>query len=309
MFGRDLFQYSNSEGFIGLRELIAQRYSDKKLNIQTDNILITNGSQQGLDLLGKTLVNDGDDIVIEEPGYLGAIQAFSIYRPRFNTVALTEDGIDIKRLKSVMLSTQPKLIYTVPNFQNPSGISYSEKNRRQVTDVVQGTNTLLIEDDPYGDLRYSGVPKPTFKSLLPGNTVLLGSFSKTVIPGFRLGWIVASDKIMEKLIIAKQAADLHTSHFTQCIIFQYLKDNDIEKHIEKIKEVYGKQLKCMLESINEYFPPEVTYTHPEGGMFLWAELPGSVSSRELLDLAIKDGLYLFPEILFMLTEMRPILYD
>ncbi len=295
MFGRDLFQYSNSEGFIGLRELIAQRYHDKKqLNIHADNILITNGSQQGLDLLGKIFVNDGDDIVIEEPGYLGAIQAFSIYRPRFNTVALAEDGIDIKRLKTIMASSKPKLIYTVPNFQNPSGISYSEANRQQTAEVIQGTNTLLVEDDPYGDLRYSGTPKSTFKTLLPENTALLGSFSKTVIPGFRLGWIAASDKIMEKLIVAKQAADLHTCHFTQHIIYQYLKDNDIEKHIGKIKEVYGNQLSSMEESIKEYFPVEVTCTHPEGGMFLWVGLPGNASSRTLLDLAVKDKVLFVP---------------
>jgi len=295
IFGRDLFQYSNSEGFLGLRELIARRYRDKKqLNIPANNILITNGSQQGLDLLGKILIDDGDDIVIEEPGYLGAIQAFSVYRPRFHPVPLTEDGVDINKLKSVMSSTKPKLMYAVPNFQNPSGVTYSESNRQQVAELIQGSDTLFIEDDPYGDLRYSGVPKQTFKTWLPENTVLLGSFSKTVIPGFRLGWIVASDKIMEKLIIAKQAVDLHTCHFTQHIIYQYLKDNDIEKHVGKIKEVYATQLKAMLENIKECFPGGVKYTHPDGGMFLWVELPANASSRKLLDLAVRQGVIFVP---------------
>jgi 2-aminoadipate transaminase len=154
--------------------------------------------------------------------------------------------------------------------------------------------TILIEDDPYGDLRYSGIAAPFFKSSLPKNTVLLGSFSKTLIPGFRLGWIAAPGDIMEKLIIAKQASDLNTSLFTQCIVYQYLKDNDVELHIQKIKEVYGRQLQAMLASMEKYFPREVSYTRTQGGMFLWASLPNNTSSRELLDLALKDKVIFVP---------------
>ena len=293
--GRDVLQYGTSEGYSGLREMIAQRYHEKKnLDIDVENILITNGSQQGLDLMGKILINDGDDIIIEEPGYLGAIQAFSIYKPRFNPVALTKEGLDIRQFKSVMSARKPKLIYSVPNFQNPSGLSYSGQTRREMADIIQGTNTLLIEDDPYGDLRYSGSAKRSFKTILPDNTILFGSFSKTIAPGLRLGWIVAPADIMEKLLVAKQAADLHTTHFTQCILWQYMKDNDIEEHIRKIKECYGKQLKAMLDSIEKYFPDGVTHTTPEGGMFLWVTLPQNTSSRELLDLVIKDKVIFVP---------------
>jgi 2-aminoadipate transaminase len=293
--GRDVLQYSTSEGYSGLREMIAQRYHDEKnLDIDVNNILITNGSQQGLDLMGKILINDGDDIIIEEPGYLGAIQAFSIYKPRFNPVVLAKEGLDIKQFKSVMSARKPKLIYSVPNFQNPSGLSYSGRTRREMADIIQGTNTLLIEDDPYGDLRYSGSAKPSFKTILPDNTILFGSFSKTIAPGLRLGWIVAPADIMEKLIVAKQAADLHTTHFTQCILWQYMQDNDIEAHIRKIKECYGQQLKAMLDSIEKCFPGGVTHTTPEGGMFLWVTLPENTSSRELLDLAIKDKVLFVP---------------
>ena len=293
--GRDVLQYSSSEGFSGLRELIAKRYHDKKnLEIPVADILITNGSQQGLDLMGKTFLNEGDDVVIEEPAYLGAIQAFSIFRPRFNPVVLTEEGLDLRQFKSVMSRHKPKLIYSVPNFQNPSGISYSEKTRQEMADILQGTSTLLIEDDPYGDLRYAGSAKSSFKAILPANTILLGSFSKTISPGLRLGWIVAPHDIMEKLIIAKQAADLHTPHFTQCILYQYLKDNDIDAHIKKIKEAYGKQAKAMLDSIERYCPDGVAHTTPEGGMFLWITLPENASSRDLLDLAIKDKVIFVP---------------
>jgi len=293
--GRDVLQYSSSEGFSGLRELIAKRYHDKKnLEIPVADILITNGSQQGLDLMGKTFLNEDDDVVIEEPAYLGAIQAFSIFRPRFNPVVLTEEGLDLRQFKSVMSRHKPKLIYSVPNFQNPSGISYSEKTRQEMADILQGTSTLLIEDDPYGDLRYTGSAKSSFKAILPANTILLGSFSKTISPGLRLGWIVAPHDIMEKLIIAKQAADLHTTHFTQCILYQYLKDNDIDAHIKKIKEAYGKQAKAMLDSIERYCPDGVAHTTPEGGMFLWITLPENASSRDLLDLAIKDKVIFVP---------------
>jgi 2-aminoadipate transaminase len=294
-YGRDVLQYSKTEGFPELRRYISQRYLEKQnLDIPAENILITNGSQQGLDLLGKILLNKMDDVVIEEPGYLGAIQAFSVYRATFNPVPVSEVGMDIECLGKVMSKAAPKLIYTVPNFQNPSGISYSDANRLAVADMVRNTNTLLIEDDPYGDLRFEGVGKKSFKQLIPENTVLLGSFSKTVVPAFRLGWIVAPDGIMEKLVIAKQAADLHTNNFAQCVIYRYIKDNDFDEHIKKIVTVYSSQRNAMIKSIGRYFPPEIMYTKPEGGMFLWATLPPETSSMKLFEGAIRDKVAFVP---------------
>jgi 2-aminoadipate transaminase len=294
-YGRDVLQYSKTEGFPELRRYISQRYLEKQnLDIPAENILITNGSQQGLDLLGKILLNKMDDVVIEEPGYLGAIQAFSVYRATFNPVPVSEVGMDIECLGKVMSKAAPKLIYTVPNFQNPSGISYSDANRLAVADMVRNTNTLLIEDDPYGDLRFEGVGKMSFKRLIPENTVLLGSFSKTVVPAFRLGWIVAPDGIMEKLVIAKQAADLHTNNFAQCVIYRYIKDNDFDEHIKKIVTVYSSQRNAMIKSIGRYFPPEIMYTKPEGGMFLWATLPPETSSMKLFERAIRDKVAFVP---------------
>lgn len=293
--GQDVLQYSNTEGYAGLRQLIADRYLEKQgIEVPIKNILITNGSQQGLDLLGKTLLNEGDDVVIEEPGYLGAIQAFSVYRARFNPVPVSEEGLDIERLKGVMLSRKPKLLYTVPNFQNPSGISYSEENRLAVAEELKGTSTFLVQDDPYGDLRFAGVEKTSFKKLIPDNTVVLGSFSKIVVPSFRLGWIVAPDALMEKLVIAKQAADLHTNYFSQRVIHQFLLDNDIDAHIADITEVYGRQRAAMMKAIDVHFPKEVTVTHPEGGMFLWGTLPDGVSSMKLFEIAIKDKVAFVP---------------
>lgn len=293
--GRDVLQYCNSEGHIGLREYISRRYRERaNLDVPIKNILITNGSQQGLDLLGKTVLNDGDGVVIEEPGYLGAIQAFSLYRPTFLPVPVSDEGMDVEELGAVLFTHRPKLIYTVPNFQNPSGISYPEKNRRDLSKMIEGADTILIEDDPYGDLRFSGFAQPSFKELLPGNAVLLGSFSKTLVPGLRLGWIVADSALMQKLITAKQATDLHTSHFTQSIVYQYIRSNDHDKHIEKILSIYGRQCEAMQASIRKHFPADISYTRPEGGMFLWAQLPRGQSAMALFELAVKDKVVFVP---------------
>jgi 2-aminoadipate transaminase len=293
--GREALQYANSEGFADLREYIAVRYREKQgLEIPPDHILITNGSQQGLDLLGKTLLNRGDDVIIEEPGYLGAIQAFSIYRARFNPVPVTERGMEVARLKEVLATRAPKLMYLVPNFQNPSGITYENRNREAVAELVRGRNILLIEDDPYRELRFTGTPKESFGKFLPENTILLGSFSKIIAPGLRLGWIAAPDQLMAKLIVAKQASDLHSNHFAQRLIHQYLMDNDLDRHIQTIVRVYDRQRRAMVRGIAKYLPAQVGRTHPEGGMFIWLTLPQGASSKRLFDLAIQDKVAFVP---------------
>lgn len=293
--GMDALQYSSSEGHRELREWIAARYREKKgISVSPDNILITTGSQQGLDLLGKTLLNERDGVIIEEPGYLGAIQAFSVYRSNFHPVPVDMGGIDLTGLEKAVSEGDSKLFYCVPNFQNPSGISYSEENRRQVAYILEGKSTLLVEDDPYGELRFIGEDKSSFHTLIPHNTILLGSFSKIVVPSFRIGWIVARDEVMDKLIIAKQASDLHTNYFGQRIILQYLTDYDIDAHIEKIKEAYGRQRDCMLSAIEEDFPDETRYTKPEGGMFLWITLPEGLSAVEVFKKAIEKKVAFVP---------------
>jgi 2-aminoadipate transaminase len=288
-------QYSSSEGDAELRAWIASRYKEKQgLNISPKNILITNGSQQALDLLGKVLLNEGDPIAIENPGYLGAIQSFSLYQPKMHTVAIDENGLNVGQLSTVLEAHKPKLLYTVPNFQNPTGISYSQDNREAVAKVVSKSDTLLIQDDPYGELRFSGEQKSNFYELLPEQTLLLGSFSKVVVPSFRLGWIVAPDWLMKPLVIAKQAADLHTNYFSQQVIFQYLKDNALDDHIEKITEFYGKQKQVMMDAIEQYFPADVKVAEPEGGMFLWVTLPVEMSAMDLFDKAIKEKVAFVP---------------
>lgn len=293
--GKKALQYSSSEGDSELRAWIATRYKEKQgLDISIDNILITNGSQQALDLLGKVLLNEGDPIAIENPGYLGAIQSFSLYQPKMHTVAIDGNGLHIEQLTQVLEDHKPKLLYTVPNFQNPTGISYSQENREAVAGVVSPFDTLLIQDDPYGELRFSGAQKSNFYKLLPEQTLLLGSFSKVVVPSFRLGWVVAPDWLMKPLIIAKQAADLHTNYFSQQVIAQYLHDNPLDDHIEKIIQFYGKQKQVMMDAIKQYFPADVKIADSEGGMFLWVTLPKGMSAMALFDKAIKEKVAFVP---------------
>jgi len=304
--GKQALQYANTEGDSALREWIAARYQQMQgLTISPDNILITNGSQQVLDLLGKVLLNTGDPIAIENPGYLGAIQAFSLYRPEMHTVSIDENGMNTDELAKVLNEQKPKLIYTVPNFQNPTGMSYSQQNREAVAEIVAQSNSLLVQDDPYGELRFSGKPKTNFMTLLPEQTILLGSFSKIITPSFRLGWIVAPTSLMKSLVIAKQAADLHTNYFSQQVIMQYLKDNSLDKHIDIITKFYGKKKQVMMNAIKEFFPADVQIAESEGGMFLWATLPESLSAMKLFDKAIQEKVAFVPGKPFYVGEKMP----
>ncbi len=288
MDGANVLQYSTTEGYPPLREFIARRYSDKYgLNIDASEILIINGSQQGLDLIGKLFLDKDDAVVIERPGYLGAIQALSIYEPILHSVPLLADGIDVAALELTFKKYEPKLFYAVPSFQNPSGLSYSAEKRRAVGHLLQSHNVLFIEDNPYGELRFSGEDVGPIWPYAEEQTLMLGSFSKIVAPGLRMGWICAKSEWMKKLIIAKQASDLHSNYFAQRVIYQFLQDNDLDVHIERIKTAYKQQCDLMVEMIDELFPPEIEYVCPEGGMFLWLTLPEQVSAFDLFDQAIQ----------------------
>ncbi|HEX2985474.1 MAG TPA: PLP-dependent aminotransferase family protein [Caproiciproducens sp.] len=301
--GKNVLQYSTTEGYLPLRQRIAERYEKRfGLKISTGQILITNGSQQALDLIGKVFLNKGDDILIERPGYLGAIQALSIFEPEFHAVALGDDGTDPDSFEMTLQGHSPKLFYCVSNFQNPSGLTYSLDNRKITAEILKRHGTILVEDDPYGELRFIGQDIPPIKSFLGDNGILLGSFSKIVSPAMRLGWICANDEIMEKLITAKQAADLHTNYFSQRVVEQYLADNDLDSHIHKIRAMYKLQRDCMVEMTRRYFPPEVTCTQPEGGMFMWATLPGRMSSLQLFEAASKVNVAFVPGDPFYVNE-------
>lgn len=283
--GPSALQYSTTEGYKPLREWIANRYQTRMgMDVDPSDILITTGSQQALDLVAKVVVNAGDTVVMEKPGYLGAIQAFTIFRPSWRSVPLQDDGPDLAALEQALDGA--KLFYAVTSFQNPSGLSYSEEKRAAVADLLRHRKVFFLEDDPYGELRFKGRALPPVYKQRPENSMLLGTFSKVAAPGFRLGWIVAKGGIMERLVIAKQAADLHTGSLDQMIVHQFLTDNDFEAHVARIRELYGNQCRVMQEAIARHFPKDVHVTSPEGGMFLWATLPEGASSTELLRLAV-----------------------
>lgn len=291
----EALQYSTTEGYLPLREWISERYQKRAgLSIPPENILITNGSQQSLDLIGKICIDKKSPVAIEKPGYLGAIQAFSLYEPQFHPVGLELDGPDIACLEEIVRRYSPQIFYGVPNFQNPSGITYSDEKRREVGEMLSGTDTLFIEDDAYGELRFRGDDLPLVHQFLPENGIILGSFSKIIAPGMRMGWIAAPPEIYEKLITAKQASDLHSNYLSQLIIHQFLASHDIESHLRLIRDSYRRQRDCMVKAMEEFFPQEVTFTRPDGGMFLWATLPDGISSIDLFELAIRKKVAFVP---------------
>jgi len=292
--GKASLQYSTAEGYLPLRQYIAERYSMKGLKVHPDEILITNGSQQGLDLVGKIFIDKHDRIAIEQPGYLGAIQAFSVYEPQFCPVPLLDDGIDIDMLKKTLEEQLVKLFHTVINFQNPSGITYSQQKRVELAKLLAHHRSVLVEDDPYGQLRFEGDDLPSVAGLLGERAVLLGSFSKTVAPGLRLGWVCAKRDVMEKIIVVKQASDLHSNYLSQRILHQYLIDNDLDAHIAQIRRSYKRQRDLMVSLIEEQFPEGTRLTRPEGGMFLWVTLPEGISSLKLFELAIEEHVAFVP---------------
>jgi 2-aminoadipate transaminase len=293
--GAESMQYGPSEGFLPLREWVCDRYRKRAgMDISPDQVLITTGSQQALDLVGKIFLNEDDFVAMERPGYLGAIQAFSFYSEGIIQVPLRGDGPDMDILESTLKEKRPKIFYAIPNFQNPSGQSYNLEKRELLADLCTRYGTVLVEDDPYGELRFAGSNLPPATSFMEGNSVLLGTLSKISAPGLRVGWLVAEEGMLDRFLVAKQAADLHTSTLTQQLAWQYLSTNDIDEHIKTIREAYGRQRECMISMIRSYFPPEVRFTQPNGGMFLWVTLPEQCSTVELFDIAIKKKVAFVP---------------
>ena len=298
--GPAALQYATTEGFPPLRQWIADRYARRGLRVKPDEVLVLNGSQQGLDLAAKIFLDPGDAVLVERPTYLAALQAFGLFEPSFVSVALRDDGPDAAEVARVLARQTVRFCYAIPTFQNPSGISWSLNVRREVAGLLASSPTVLIEDDPYGELRFAGEHLPFVSSLMGEGAVsecravLLGTFSKIVAPGLRLGWICAGREIMERLVVAKQAADLHSNGFAQRVIHRWLLDHDLEAHIARIREAYGRQRDLMVELAGKLFPPEVKLTRPEGGMFIWVTLPEKCSALELFERAVAEKVAFVP---------------
>lgn len=294
-YGSAVFQYSITAGLPELRQYIADRYNKIfGFDITIENIIITTGSQQALDLIGKVLLDQGDGIIIEKPTYLAAIQTFSMHQPIFYPVELTEEGMDPEQLKKA-LENPVKFIYAIPDFQNPTGLTYSAENRKRICGILKDRNVVLIEDDPYGELRFDGDRLPYIGAKNLPNSILLGSFSKTITPGMRIGFIISKNtELLKYISIAKEASDLHTNIFSQYLIWDYLKNNDLDEHIIKIKTLYKKQAQTMMNAMDKYFPSTVKYTKPHGGMFLWVTLPEGVSAMSLFPKALEKKVAFVP---------------
>ena len=294
-YGSVVFQYSITAGLPELRQYIAERYNRIfGLALTQDNVIITTGSQQALDLIGKVLLDKGDGIIVEKPTYLAAIQAFSMQQPVFYPVELTEEGMNPEQLVEA-LQNPVKFIYAIPDFQNPTGLTYSAGNRERIYEILKGRDVVLIEDDPYGELRFEGERLPYIGAgRLPGS-ILLGTFSKTVTPGMRTGFILSENRELLKAIsVAKEASDLHTNIFSQYLLWDYLTNNDLDAHIAGIKALYKEQAQAMMNAMDKYFPPAVKYTRPHGGMFLWVTLPAGVSAMSLFPKALEKKVAFVP---------------
>lgn len=293
--GASAFQYSVTAGIPELRRWIADRYNHRfGTDYTEEDVLITTGSQQILDLLGKTLLDKGDGVIVEKPTYLAAIQAFAMQQPVFHQVELTDEGLNIDELNEA-LDKGAKMIYMIPNFQNPTGLTYSAKGRELVREALKDRNIVVVEDDPYGELRFEGDSLPYIGGTALPHGVIMGSFSKTVTPGMRVGYLLTKDhELLRNLSIAKEAADLHTNVFAQYVIVDYLEHHDLDEHLVKIRDLYRTQAKAMTDAMEEFFPESVQFTKPEGGMFLWVTLPEGIRSMDLFPKALEQNIAFVP---------------
>jgi 2-aminoadipate transaminase len=307
-------QYGATEGYEPLRELIANNLDRYGIKAKVENVLITSGSQQALDLIGKLFINRGDRVLVEAPTYLGALQAFNVYGAEYVSVPVDADGLRTSLLESPLRSG-PKFMYVLPNFQNPAGTTLSEGRRHELVLLADNYGVPIIEDDPYGQLRYEGEHLPPLVVLdrenlrrddgySIGNVIYLSTFSKTLAPGLRLGWIVAPPEIIGKLAQLKQGADLHTSTFTQFVAYEVARDGFLDQHVKLIRQVYRERRDVMLQALLEGFPPTVTWTHPLGGLFLWVTLPAGADMQAIFQSALEQNVAFVPGDSFYASENR-----
>jgi 2-aminoadipate transaminase len=302
--GAKALQYGATEGYEPLREMIASNMARYGIISKAENVLITSGSQQALDLIGKLLINRGDRVLVEAPTYLGALQAFNIYGAQYASVPIDDDGLVTDRLDPCLRSG-PKFMYILPNFQNPTGVTLSEGRRHQLILMADRYGIPIIEDDPYGQLRYEGehiaplvvLDRENLRrdnGFSQGNVIYLSTFSKTLAPGIRLAWMVAPVEVISKLVQLKQGADLHTSTFSQYVAYEVARDGFLDQHVKLIRQVYRERRDVMLHALEEFFPKEVTWTHPQGGLFLWVSMPEGTDCQALFRAALAEDVAFVP---------------
>jgi 2-aminoadipate transaminase len=294
-YGAQALQYGTTEGYLPLREMIARHAGRYSVAVKPENILITSGSQQALDFIGRLFLNRGDYIVVESPTYLGALQAWNAYGAQYISVPMDENGMIVDELEKA-LRIGPKFIYVLPNFQNPTGATLSLERRQRIVELADKYGVPIVEDDPYGQLRYEGEHLPSLVYLdsqyrgddgtYTGNVIYLSTFSKLLAPGIRLAWVVAPEQVIKRLVHTKQAADLHTATFNQMVAYEVGKGGFLDEHVKVIRSVYKERRDVMLETMEEIWPSSTSWTRPLGGMFLWGILPENMNATELIKKAI-----------------------
>ena len=303
--GRAALQYSTTEGWGLLREWIAERMHRRGISAPADQIMITSGAQQGIDLTAKVFLERGDQVVVENPTYLAAIQTFSGYEASFIGVESDDDGMKVDQLEEALKHARPKLIYVVSEFSNPKGTTLSYERRVKLVELSARYGIPILEDNPYAELRYEGNRPPPLAALdTKGLVIHLGSFSKTLSPGMRLGWLIASEKVFQNAVIAKQSSDLHTSTVEQRAAARLLRTFDYDEHVRRLCKVYGERCLAMRSAIKRLFPAEVKSTDPEGGLFLWVELPERISAEKIFDDAIAERVAFVPGTSFFACEPK-----
>ncbi len=302
--GAQALQYGTTEGYMPLREMIARHTARYGISVSVDNIMITSGSQQALDLLGKIFINHGDRVLVESPTYLGALQAWNTFGAEYVAVPFDENGMQTEELEKA-LRYGPKFIYALPNFQNPTGVTTSLERRKQLVELADRYGVPIIEDDPYGQLRFEGEHLPAVEVLdsemrgsnhgsYSGNVIYLSTFSKILAPGVRLAWVIAPAEVINKLVQAKQGSDLHTSTFNQMVAYEVGRGGFYDKHIKKICAVYKERRDVMLDALEEHMPEGVRWTRPDGGLFLWVTLPEGLNSADILTTAVERKVAFVP---------------
>jgi len=297
-------QYGPTEGYRPLRELIVAHMARYGILAGVDNVLITSGSQQALDLIAKLLINRGDRILAESPTYVGALQAFDLMGAEYVTVPIDHDGLQTCNMEQALRSG-PKFMYILPNFQNPGAVTLSRPRRDELVSLSDKYGIPIVEDDPYGQLRYEGEHQPPLVVLdrtnlerdngyKLGNVIYLSTFSKVLAPGLRVAWIVAPPDVIARLSQLKQSTDLHTSSFAQMVTYEAARDGFMDEHVKLIRKVYSERRDAMLQALEAFFPPEVSWTHPQGGLFLWVTMPPDIDSRKLLDSALRQNVAFVP---------------
>lgn len=293
--GAQALQYSTTEGFRPLREWIASRLSKSGVSRTADNVLVTSGSQQALDLVSRALLDPGDTVLVENPSYLAALQVFQSYGATMETVPSDEHGMRVDAVERVLTSSRPKFIYAVPTFSNPTGATLSFERRERLALLAKRFSVPVIEDEPYAELRYGTSRLPPVAAFDPGSPVVsLGTFSKTLSPGIRVGWLAAPDALLHTLVVAKQAADLHTASLTQRAVVALLESFDFEAHLDSIRALYRERRDAMVASLTAEFPEGTRWSTPEGGLFIWVELPYGLSSDEVLPEAVREKVAFVP---------------